>query len=90
VLLARGPVETLNVPHTCRSVQSRRDLLVGAIESSGIVLLHHSRRGVAEPERDEDGFAPASNIIVAPVCDLEEDEAARAVVFGILAEMERK
>lgn len=67
MLLARGPVETLNVPHTCRSVQSRRDLLVGAIESSGIVLLHHSRRGVAEPERDEDGFAPASNIIVAPV-----------------------
>jgi hypothetical protein len=27
---------------------------------------------------------------IRPLIDLEEDEAARAVVFGLLAEMERK
>jgi hypothetical protein len=42
------------VPHTCRSVKSRGDLAVGSIQSPGVVLLDHPRRGVAEPEGDQD------------------------------------
>jgi hypothetical protein len=48
-------VRTLNVPQPCRSVQSASELEVRAIEPSGVVLLEHPRRGVAESERDEDG-----------------------------------
>jgi hypothetical protein len=39
-----------------------------------------------DADRDLDGLAPPGE----PLIDLEEDEAARAVVFALLAEMERK
>jgi hypothetical protein len=53
------------VPHTCRSVQSRRDLLVSAIEPSGVVLLHHPCRDVPKRKATSTGFAPASGLRVA-------------------------
>jgi len=43
------------VPQPCRSVQSASEFTVRAIKPSGVVLLEHPRRGVAEPERNEDG-----------------------------------
>ena len=42
------------MPQPCRSVQSAREFAVRAIEPSGVMLLEHPGRGVAEPERDQD------------------------------------
>jgi hypothetical protein len=55
VYRARALACILRVPHLCRSVQSASEFAVGTIESSGVVLLEHPGRGVAEPERDQDG-----------------------------------
>ena len=43
------------MPQPCRSVQSVSEFAVRAIEPSDLGLLEHPGRGVAEPERDEDG-----------------------------------
>jgi hypothetical protein len=57
------PDRAFHVPSACRipcrSVQSRRDLLVRAIEPSGVMLLDHPRGRVAQPERDYYRVRPA-------------------------------
>jgi hypothetical protein len=85
VLLSRGRVETLNVPHTSRGVQSRRDLLVGTIQSAGVVLLHHPGRGHARyrsrPHRGGHGSVDFGRKVVIPAGTIERIDVDDKTVF---------
>ncbi|HEY3213276.1 MAG TPA: hypothetical protein VGL16_08775 [Actinomycetota bacterium] len=49
--------------------QSPSEFTVGTIEASGVVMLEHPRRGVAEPERDHDGVRTGLQRAWLPLAD---------------------